>query len=308
MMSNESTDKIFVSIASYRDKDLGNTIKDAYEKAKFPKNLFFSIVSHESKEEAIDLSWLDPSQYKYVQMHHSKATGVCSGRALANSLMTEEYRFFMQTDSHTRFIGYWDYWAMKDYNTFSKYWGEDYIHSKYPLAFIFDWDNGGKKIDLQNYKHYMTIYPGWSEEENIYMMHQQPLRDTKKGERVYGFAGNFSFGSTKAMMQIPYDPDLYFLGEEISLGARAFCKGINIVSLPSNVAFTNYNRENIKNGHHWDDHDWQKLDIKSRLRLMDLFSLKDLGEYGITDAEKFEQFQKESNTQLNGRNLLKEYK
>ena len=300
-------DKIFVSIASYRDKDLENTIRDLYTKAKFPKNLFFSIVSHEFKGEEADLSWLDPSQYKYVQLSYKEATGVCQARALANSIMTEEWRFFMQIDSHTRVIGYWDYWIMKDYEEFSKYWGEDYIISKYPLAFGVNWEEKARVQILEPLAQYNTIFPLWREEENIYVMWQAPLKDTKKGDRVYGFAGNFSFGSTKSMLQIPYDPELYFLGEEISLGARAYCKGINIVSIPTNVAFTNYDRDNIRNGHHWDDHDWHKMDIKSRKRLMDIFSLKDLGEYGIADADKFEQFQKEANIKLKGRDLVRNY-
>ena len=299
-------DKIFVSIASYRDKDLANTIKDLHTKAKYPANLFFSIVSHEFDEE-IDLSWLNSSQYSYVQFNYKDATGVCQARALANSLMTEEWRFFMQIDSHTRVIGYWDHWAMEDYKKFSKYWGEDYIISKYPLAFGINWEEKARMQILESLDQFNTIFPRWNEDENIYMMWQARLKDIKKGDRVYGFAGNFSFGSTKSMLQIPYDPELYFLGEEISLGARAYCKDINIVAIPSNIAFTNYDRNNIRNGHHWDDHEWQEMDTKSRLRLMDLFNLKDLGEYGITDADKFAQFQKESGTELQGRNLVKDY-
>lgn len=298
--------KIFVSIASYRDRDLANTIKNIYSTAKRPENLFFSIVSHELKNEAIDLSWLDKSQYSYLRFSYKEATGVCAARALANSLLTTEYEYFMQVDSHTRMIRHWDFWQIQHYKLFKKHWGEDYIHSKYPLSFGKNWETG-EDVYLEHTNQYRKIVPGWSMNENIYVMHQAPLSDMN-GEIVYGFAGNFSFGSTKAMLQIPYDPNLYFLGEEISLGARAYCKGINIVALPINIAFTNYDRDNIRNGHHWEDHEnWAAVDQKSRYRLMDLFNLKDLGEYGIEDKDKFDEFQKKAGITLKGRNLVREY-
>jgi hypothetical protein len=46
--------KIFVQIASYRDPELLNTLKDCIEKAKYPNNLVFSICWQHSSDDEWD--------------------------------------------------------------------------------------------------------------------------------------------------------------------------------------------------------------------------------------------------------------
>jgi hypothetical protein len=52
---------IFVQIASYRDPDLLNTLKDILKNAKTPKNLRFGIAWQNSEED----KWDDLSQFLY---------------------------------------------------------------------------------------------------------------------------------------------------------------------------------------------------------------------------------------------------
>ena len=58
---------------------------------------------------------------------------------------------------------------------------------------------------------------------------------------------------------VPYDPELYFYGEEISLSARLWTHGYNIYTPNDLVLFHLYKTSSAEELHntHWNDHhDW----------------------------------------------------
>ena len=65
-------DKIFVSLAGYRDADIRNTAKNLYDRAINKDALYFSIVSHQDFEMFLDFSFLDKSQYSYKKIDYIK--------------------------------------------------------------------------------------------------------------------------------------------------------------------------------------------------------------------------------------------
>jgi hypothetical protein len=92
---------IFLSIASYRDPDLINTVKSAYENAKNKESLFFSVFSQAENEEHPDLSFIPESQIRYSKTHWSESKGACWARSRSTNNLKEKY--FLQIDSHSRF-------------------------------------------------------------------------------------------------------------------------------------------------------------------------------------------------------------
>lgn len=280
-------DKIFVSLAAYRDPDLINTVKSFYEKAEYKERLFFSLVSHEDLDNIFDFSFIPKEQMSYQKIDYRLADGACSGRHLANSLLSEKYRFFLHTDSHSRAKENWDTILINEYEKCSKKWGEEYIFTKYPHGFTKEWDDNGIGKDVINKENESLhrVDAVWDEIECVYLLRWHDLEDTEYGDKVYGFAANFAFGSVKAFMKAPYDPYLYFLGEEISLGIRLSVQGVNLVAPAINAIYTNYDRDNGKRGgFHWKDNsDWGLRDKAARIRLGQLFRGEDLGVYGLQD-------------------------
>lgn len=52
---------------------------------------------------------------------------------------------------------------------------------------------------------------------------------------------------------MPYDPSVYFSGEEITLAARAYTHGFDLFHPPDTVCYHSYGRHGARR--HWDDHD-----------------------------------------------------
>jgi len=291
-------DKIFVSLAAYRDPDLINTVRSFYFNAKHKERIFFSLVSHEEKNNVFDFSFLPSEQISYQKIDYRLADGACSGRHLANSLMSDKYKYFLHTDSHSRAKQDWDEMLINEHIKCSAKWGEDYIFSKYPHGFKILWndcDEGTDEINYENESLHKVI-PVWDETEWMYLLRWQDIEDKEYGDKVYGFAANFAFGPTKCLMKAPYDPYLYFLGEEISLGIRLYMQGVTIVAPAINAIWTNYDRDNgRRGGFHWTDNSmWGLRDKAARIRLNKLFRGEDLGVYGLQDhIEKYRVLQKE---------------
>jgi hypothetical protein len=302
--------KIFVSLAAYRDPDLINTVRSFYEKAKNKESLFFSLVSHEGPETDFDFSFIPKDQISYQKIDYRLADGACSGRHLANSLLSDKYKYFLHTDSHSRAKQDWDDMLIKEYSKCSVKWGEDYIFTKYPHGFKKEWDeNGiGKDVINQENESLNKVDAVWDETEYVYLLRWRDLEDLEYGDKVYGFAANFAFGSVKAFMKAPYDPYMYFLGEEISLGVRLSVQGVNLVAPAINAIYTNYDRDNGKRGgFHWNDNStWGLRDKSARQRLAKLFTLQDLGVYGLQDyAEEYRALQKEMGLDFESKDYIK---
>lgn len=302
-------DKIFISLAAYRDPDLINTVKSFYENAENKESLFFSLVSHEDQDIFFDFSFIPKNQISYQKINYEIAEGTCSGRHLANSLLSEKYKFFLQTDSHSRAKKNWDTILINEYKKCSTKWGEDYIFTKYPHGFKKEWDKNGigkDVIDLSNDTMH-KIVPVWNDVECLYLLKWVEIEDLEYGDRVYGFAGNFAFGSVKAFTKAIYDPYLYFHGEEVSLGIRLSVKGINLVAPAINAIWTNYDRENGRRDFHWVDNKlWGEKDKASRIRLNQLFHGEDLGVYGIQDnMERYKEIQAEMGLDLQSKDYVK---
>ena len=291
-------DKIFVSLAAYRDPDLINTVKSFYYNAQHKERLFFSLVSHEGPETDFDFSFIPDDQINYNKIDHRLAEGASSGRHLANSLLSEKYKYFLHTDSHSRASNNWDTTLIDYYQKCSSKWGSDYIFTKYPHGFKIEWDedgNGKDVIDLTNNTLHKVI-PVWDEIEYLYLLRWHDIEDLEYGDQVYGFCANFAFGSSKGFLKAPYDTYMYFLGEEITLGIRLTVSGTKLVAPPINAIWTNYDRDNGRRNFHWlDDQTWGIRDRAARHRVNALFHGKDLGVYGIQDhMEEYRALQKET--------------
>ena len=68
----EDNKKIFIQIASYRDPELNNTLKDCIEKSENPDNLVFSICWQHSKDDEwdnLDLYKDDP-RFKIIDVDY----------------------------------------------------------------------------------------------------------------------------------------------------------------------------------------------------------------------------------------------
>jgi hypothetical protein len=105
-------EKIFISIASFRDPTLIITIKSALLHAKHPENLVFGVGAQYYDDEFPDFT-IAGSQIKVIKYNPDTAPGVGKVRYEISKLVTNEKYFFM-IDSHVLFAPGWDE-AAKDF-------------------------------------------------------------------------------------------------------------------------------------------------------------------------------------------------
>ena len=282
---------IFISIASYRDPDLVNTVKSCYNNAQNKKLLFFSVFSQAEYSEHADLSFIPQSQIRYLKTHWSESKGACWARSISTNNLKGKY--FLQIDSHSRFKNNWDELIINNYKNAQKFWGNRIIITSYPDPFELNDDETDRLVDYPLLKKLNTY---WHEESK--MIQADPnwgnVSDTLNGDEIFFLSANCYFSLIDIVDQIPYDELLYFTGEEPSLAIRAYTRGIRLISPVVKFMYTNYNRPNSKRKLHWEDHDvWWKLNQDSYKRLsLIMTGDKSLGKYGIESPLLFEQYQK----------------
>ena len=278
---------IFISIASYQDPLLVSTIFSAYENAENKNDLIFSIC--DQSDNMIDINGItfsDQIHYDHVDPLFSK--GPCWARHRAQSFFNEE-DFFLQVDSHTQFAPEWDSIFIKQLEKISanqeidEYFKKPIITS-YPRSFkvldfekgLFELHTGDKHTQVITYRKDSLFLKGsFSRQIGI------PTKHTDITHAILLAAGCI-FTKGAFVKEIPYDPNYYFYGEELSLAMRAFTNGYSFFHIPDVPLFHLYtDTSDIPRKLHWDPEDdqkravkWTELDKKSLNRLDDLFADK----------------------------------
>ena len=278
---------IFISIASYQDPLLVSTIFSAYENAENKNDLIFSICDQsENVINVNEITFSDQIHYDHVDPLFSK--GPCWARHRAQSFFNEE-DFFLQVDSHTQFAPKWDSIFIKQLEKISanqeidEYFKKPIITS-YPRSFkvldfekgLFELNTGDKHTQVITYRKDSLFFKGsFSRQIGI------PTKHTDITHAILLAAGCI-FTKGAFVKEIPYDPNYYFYGEELSLAMRAFTNGYSFFHIPDVPLFHLYtDTSDIPRKLHWDPEDdqkravkWTELDKKSLNRLNDLFADK----------------------------------
>lgn len=291
--------KIFISIAGYRDPLLKTTILEAYNNATHKDNLVFAIVDQSPANEVFKpTDYHFNSQIKYLRLDPSYARGCCFARNLAQSLWAGE-EFYFQCDSHTLFDERWDEIFIHAYDQLSE-WHQYPVITGYPRGFEAvgnDITNLKKQLDLTGL---MTLI---ADEEHAFKGDTDMYVGTKahiidKHEPVHGFmlSANCLFTTGRICEDVPYDPFIYFSGEEHSLALRLWTHGYNIFHIPVYPVYHHYGRDYRTTA--WGDQQieearpikWWQYDIKSKERLHKIVTGQDVGVYGLGTVRTLEQY------------------
>lgn len=320
-------EKIFINIVALLEAELKPTIKDLLENAAEPSRLHFSVVvqDEESQEQ-----WLRELikfygatlTYKFIPLE--KVRGIGYARSLAQEPLSLDYEYYLQLDAHSRSNEEWDNRLIQWHNTDG--WDVDgkFIYSTYPKVYGYVNDLGsdvdiaslitdkGQSIYYENEigldgtkynKAMLQLGKKLDENGHGYEVKRVPwVKDIKKRNHQL-FCAGFAFGRTEHFLDVPYDPNFFYTGEELSMAYRFFSKNVKIIEPYENLFYHDYYGH--KNGRRpsWyveqgDDFSEQKakinfyeLEDQSRKRL-ELFTDGYLDEpFGITreTAKRFQE-------------------
>ena len=308
---------IFISIASYQDPLLVSTIFGAYNNARNKDELIFSICDQSDNPINIDdLDFADQVRYEHVNPVFSR--GPCWARHRAQTFYQEE-DYFLQIDSHTQFLPNWDelfkeaLLKIEAAGLTDGYFAKPIITS-YPRSFkVLDFERGLFELNTED-KHTQVITYRKDSLFSRGSFSRQIGIPTKHTEitHAYLMAAGCIFTRGKFVKDIPYDPNYYFYGEELSMALRAFTHGFSFFHIPDVPLFHLYTDvSNIPRKLHWDPEDdanraikWHELEQKSLDRLDDLFAGKIEGSMGLGSQRSLKDYAVISGVDLKNKIVL----
>jgi len=294
---------IFISIASYQDPLLVATIFSAYNNAEMKDALVFGVC--DQAEEPIKVNEFPfANQIRHEHIYPLMAKGPCWARhRVQNFYQGEDY--FLQIDSHTLFTQGWDKKLIDAFESIASHSRRDAYYLKpvittYPRSFkvkdfaagIFELNSGDQSTHIMTYmKDALFCQGSFSRQIGV---------PTQSNSITHAFvmAAGCIFTRGSFVKEVPYDPNYYFYGEELSMMLRAFTRGYSFFHVPDVPIFHLYTDvENLPRKLHWDPADelnrvtkWQELDRRSIQRLDDLVAKKLDGLMGLGSERTLEEY------------------
>ena len=223
---------IFVQIAAYRDPDLPATLHNLIQRAAQPKRLRFGICLQLATDDPPHWgtsAFPDHPHLKCIRFDAAESRGACWARRQAQGVYGGE-DFLLQIDSHMRAVEHWDDLLLTTWRECSD---ERAVVSVYPNGFQ-------QPCRLQTSTLPVMAAAGFDSYGILKLrgISRFQLPEEQPDRPIPGafIAGGFLFGPGSIVSDVPYDPDLYFYGEEIAMSARLWTSGFNIYAPKSPTA------------------------------------------------------------------------
>lgn len=254
---DERTSRIFVSVASYRDKLCSATIESLYANARYPERVFVGAYEQnddmtescmpvmKSGPESSGPETSDFSQSSVAAKYAanvrvktvpaSEASGPCTARYQCSLLMRDE-EIFLQIDSHTDFVRDWDVSAVKMLQELPGAQNGSVVISTYPVDCADGWvDSDPPVINTAKFAGNQIIF-------GATIRGDARTRDVPSRQ----IGGGFVLCVADVVRRVPFDPGLQgvFVGEEILYSARLYTSGVGVVAPRKNLVCHRYTPQN----------------------------------------------------------------
>lgn len=310
-----NNDMIFVGIASYRDSELIPTLLDMIQQAEQPERLHVAVCWQDNQDlsrfiacgfacqqTGEHLSYplyqlmKDTAVIQLLAINYLQSQGACWARHISNSLFSGE-QYHLQIDSHSRFIPRWDSEMIAMLESLrSKSARPVLTHYPPPYTPCREAEKCSDQVSRLVFNHFND--KGIPSLQSVAMNESTP--------RAGGFlAAGFIFCDGHFVENVPYDPQLFFNGEEISLAARAYTHGYDLYT-PHKVLIWHFYGRN-ESPKYWSDHTdeakkrgdigdtWWERDAISCQRIRSLLATSDepikLGRWGLGQQRSLQEFQ-----------------
>ncbi|MGY8904879.1 MAG: GlcNAc-transferase family protein [Burkholderiales bacterium] len=303
--------RIFISIASYCDPVLGFTLRRALAQARWPGGLHFGVVDQSPAAASLPqlpvAAELAPARLSCITVEPLQARGPCWARALAMSLYEGEDWFF-QIDSHMEFDWHWDATLIAQAQALLQGHPHGIVISSYPDAFVLE---GGvpqrpATAPTKVLRHVLKPGQGFAPDHLVLGFEAHPVESATALPAMHLGAGCL-FAPGALVSQFPYDPFLYFHGEEQALAARLYTHGWDMFHMPGLPIYHLYRTPEtavnpaLTRPLHWDAAQdearplrWWQLEQRSRQRVTTLLqganTVPGWGVYGLGQVRSLAQF------------------
>lgn len=276
---------LFVSIANYRDSETPHTVADLFAHAAHPERLRVGVLSQVVPGTDDDCVVPAHPQVTELRIHASQSRGACWARHVILSQLRQGEAYVLQIDSHSRFVKGWDQRFM---DMLAQCPSPRSVLSSYPVAYKPPRELGEPVIPVH-------VPKGFGDDGILtFKSHTVPYAQRPAQPIASPFIGaGCLFGPASAFDEVPYDPRLYFIGEEVTLSARLWTHGWDAFA-PNDVLMYHDYTQGRGRPKHWEDHrNWSALNEQARQRVhyvlsaqapKDPTALHEIARYGLGAA------------------------
>lgn len=320
---------IFIQIASYRDHQLIPTLEGINTQSDHPELLRTVVCWQHGEDETLE-DFLDAgydvvdsrtelgdtvhvltkngATVELIDLHYLKTRGACWARHKIQQHYGKE-KYTLQLDSHHRFIDGWDT-TLIDMLESVRDVSPKPLLTAYVPSFDPENDPAGRVNEpwKQDFDRFIPEGTHFTRPSTI-----DDWRERTTPMRARFYSAHFAFADGSFAEEVQHDPDFFFHGEEVSIGARAFTHGYDLYHPHIPVVWHEYTRKGrIKV---WDDHttqqkqkgkiseDWWEKNVKSHKRYRILFGMDgensnqiDFGKYGFGTARTLKEYEEYTGT------------
>jgi len=216
---------IFVSVPSYRDPDCLTTIIDCFKKARFPQRIFVGVCEQNDPRDLCVMDHVPETIASHVRVFSvpaEQAKGPMWARAVIETKLLSQERYFLGIDSHTLFAPGWDSHFVSELARTPD--ASRAVLTMYPL----DWRQADDSwnTNFPSYLRFKQWNPcGLPEIEGPV----SKVTCTRPFVSLF-WGGCCSFSESQVVKRVPTDPfcDYVFFGEEIAKALRYFSHGYNL--------------------------------------------------------------------------------
>ncbi len=236
---------IFVSIASYRDRECKKTIHSLFSKAVHPHSVFIGVCEqNKDKTEGCGCCSQYDSQIRVKRMSYQEAKGPTFARYWCSLLWRGE-ELYLQIDSHMKFVPGWDVKCFEMVREAVRKRGDPrVVVSAYPPTAEQMNTRGVPEMCSAKYNQPLPSFSAsWA-----------PRTATpQRAPRPFVAAGLMLLPGT-FLYSVPFDPYLphLFQGEELLLSARLWTHGYDMYTPNYKICSHDYGRKGEPK--FWDDH------------------------------------------------------
>lgn len=293
-------DRIFVSIASYRDTECQHTVVDLFAKADHPDRVFVGICWQYISEEDDDCFQIPsprPQQTRVIHKDARDGKGACWARSLVQSLWQGE-EYFFQIDAHSRFEPGWDTILL------------DMLSKCPPRSVLTSYPASYDPPDKLGPKLLVDITPKDFDDNGLLAFSSNSTPETNAPNELtptFFLGAGLVFGPSEIITECPYDPYIYFTGEEITLAIRLWTHGWDLYSPNRVTVYHDYTHRDTK-PRHWQDHKkWTELSQLACQRIRYLLegkpvinhdALQEIDKYSLGSARTLQDYERQSGVEF----------
>ena len=280
-------DQIFVQISSYRDRQLSATLDSLLSQAPDANRLRVCICWQRAATDRLPVRFRRAANIEILEVDHGLSQGAnWARRQVQRRWNGEPYSLII--DSHLRFARNWDQRLIQMLLDLKGRRVRRPLITCYPPNFSpqsFPKDRA--RVPLKIYKEafidgLLVHFAGFP--IPLWRWLDEPIP-------AQFLALGFLFTEGSFNRHIAIDPHIYFFGDEITTGLRAFCHGYNFFHPHRVLAWHAYDRSSRIC--HWHDHeDWKRSDERSYRRVKQIFQGKGFKRYPLGTERSIKAYEK----------------